>query len=131
MSIQWGSEALNQWAILMKLQTGDVDLKIREAETYRSQGLFAESLEIYEQILSVFTKLDPDIKKTVRGKIAGLKEEIERVEKEDPSLFNQDIPHFGQTPDSEETASTILTSASSLKDWAFFKEAAEEYNKTV
>jgi type II secretory ATPase GspE/PulE/Tfp pilus assembly ATPase PilB-like protein len=107
----------------------DVDLKIREAETYRSQGLFAESLEIYEEILSVFTKLDPDIKKTIREKITRLKREIERVEKEDPSLFNQDIPHLGQTPDSEETASAILTSASSLKELGLFKEAVEEYTK--
>jgi len=103
----------------------DVDLKIREAETYKSQGLFAESLEIYEEILSVFTKLDPDIKKNIREKITRLKDEIERVEKEDPFLFNQDIPHLGQTPE----ASAILASASSLKELGLFKEAAEEYTK--
>ncbi|OEU62718.1 MAG: hypothetical protein BA867_04310 [Desulfobacterales bacterium S5133MH16] len=107
----------------------DIDLKIREAETYRSQGLFAESLEIYEEILSVSTELDPDIKKTIREKITRLKEEIERIEKEDPSLFDQDISHLGETPDSEETAPAILTSASSLKELGLFKEAVEEYTK--
>ena len=107
----------------------DVDLKIREAETYRSQGLFAESLEIYEKILSVLTELDPDIKRTIREKITRLKEEIERVEKEDPSLFNQDISPLGQISESEETASAILTSASSLKELGLFKEAVEEYTK--
>ncbi len=107
----------------------DIDLKIREAETYRSQGLFAESLEIYEEILSVSTELDPDIKKTIREKITRLKEEIERLEKEDPSLFDQDISHLGETPDSEETAPAILTSASSLKELGLFKEAVEEYTK--
>lgn len=107
----------------------DVDLKIREAETYKSQGLFAESLEIYEKILSVCTELDPDIKKTIQEIITRLKEDIERIEKEDRSVFNQDISHMGQTPDSEETASAILTSASSLKELGLFKEAAEEYTK--
>ncbi|MGB2929929.1 MAG: ATPase, T2SS/T4P/T4SS family, partial [Desulfobacterales bacterium] len=107
----------------------DIDLKIREAETYRSQGLFAESLEIYEEILSVSTELDPDIKKTILKKITRLKEEIERLEKEDPSLFDQDISHLGETPDSEETAPAILTSASSLKELGLFREAVEEYTK--
>lgn len=107
----------------------DIDLKIREAETYRSQGLFAESLEIYEEILSASTELDPDIKKTIRKKITRLKEEIERLEKKDPSLFDQDISHLGETPDSEETAPAILTSASSLKELGLFREAVEEYTK--
>jgi len=108
-----------------EIKNMDVDLKIKEAETYRSQGLFAESLEIYEEILSVFTKLDPDIKKNIREKITRLKDEIERVEKEDPFLFNQDIPHLGQTPE----ASAILANASSLKELGLFKEAVEEYTK--
>ncbi len=107
----------------------DIDLKIREAETYRSQGLLAESLEIYEEILSVSTDLDPDIEKNIREKITRLKEEIERLEKEDPALFDQDISHLGETPDSEETAPAILTSASSLKELGLFREAVEEYTK--
>ena len=107
----------------------DVDLKIREAETYRSQSLFAESLEIYEKILSVFTDLDSDIKKTIREKITLLKKEIERIEKEDPFAFNQDISQIGQTLESEETTSAILNSASSLKELGLCKEAVEEYTK--
>ena len=79
----------------------DIDLKIREAEAYRSQGLFAESLEIYEEILSVSTELDPDIGETAQKKIALLKEEIERLEKEVPSLSDQDISYLKETLDSD------------------------------
>jgi len=107
----------------------NIDLKIREAETYRSQELFAESLEIYEEILSVSTELDPDIGKTIQEKIALLKEEIERLEKEAPSLSDQDISYLKETLDSEETAHAILTSASSLKELGLFREAVEEYTK--
>ena len=107
----------------------DIDLKIREAETYRSQELFAESLEIYEKILSVSTELDSDIGKTIQEKIALLKEEIERLEKEAPSLSDQDISYLKETLDSEETAHAILTSASSLKELGLFREAVEEYTK--
>jgi len=107
----------------------DIDLKIREAETYRSQGLFAESLEIYEEILSVSTELDPDIVETAQKKIALLKEEIERLEKEVPSLSDQDISYLKETLDSEETAHAIFTSALSLKELGLFREAVEEYTK--
>ena len=107
----------------------DIDLKIREAETYRSQGLFAESLEIYEEILSVSTELDPDIGETAQKKIALLKEEIERLEKEVPSLSDQDISYLKETLDSEETAHAIFTSALSLKELGLFREAVEEYTK--
>lgn len=107
----------------------DIDLKIREAETYRSQELFAESLEIYEEILSVSTELDPDIGETIQKKIALLKEEIERLEKEAPLLSDQDISYLKETLDSEETAHAILTSASSLKELGLFREAVEEYTK--
>ena len=107
----------------------DIDLKIREAETYRSQELFAESLEIYEEILSVSTELDSDIGKTIQEKIALLKEKIERLEKEAPSLSDQDISYLKETLDSEETAHAILTSASSLKELGLFREAVEEYTK--
>ena len=107
----------------------DIDLKIREAETYRFQGLFAESLEIYEEILSVSTELDPDIGKTVQKKITLLKEEIERLEKEVPSLSDQDISYLKKTLDFEETAHAIFTSALSLKELGLFREAVEEYTK--
>ena len=63
----------------------DIDLKIREAEAYRSQELFVESLEIYEEILSVSPELDLEIRKTITEKISLLKEGIERIEKEDVS----------------------------------------------
>jgi len=107
----------------------DIDLKIREAETYRSQELFAESLEIYEEILSISTELDPDIRKTVQQKIALLKEEIERLEKEVPSFSDQDISYLKETMDSEETAHAIFISALSLKELGLFREAVEEYTK--
>ena len=107
----------------------DIDLKIREAEAYRSQELFVESLEIYEEILSVSPELDLEIRKTVTEKISLLKEGIERIEKEDVSLSAQDISNLKKTWDSDETAPAILNSVSSLMELGLFKDAAEEYTK--
>jgi len=47
----------------------DVDLKIKEAEVYRSQGLFAESLQIYQSILSEPVEIDSNIQETITEKI--------------------------------------------------------------
>ena len=62
----------------------DIESKIKEAETYRSQGLLAESLEMYNQILSVSTKIDPKTQNTITKKIHQLKKEIEDIEQDDP-----------------------------------------------
>lgn len=107
----------------------DIDSKIREAEAYRSQELFSESLEIYEEILSASSELDPDIQEIVKEKIHLLKKEVDHLEQEDPSLSIQDISHIRKTWDAEETPEDIIVSAISLKELGLFKEAVEEYNK--
>ena len=107
----------------------DIDLKIREAEAYRSQELFVESLEIYEEILSVSPELDLEIRKTITEKISLLKEGIEQIEEKDVSLSAQDISNLKKTWDSDETAPAILNSVSSLMELGLFKDAVEEYTK--
>ena len=65
-------------------QKTGIDTKIKEAETYRSQGLFSESLEIYEGILSEAPDLDPDIRKNIFEKIDLIKTEIKALEQRRP-----------------------------------------------
>ena len=107
----------------------DIDSKIKEAEAYRSQELFSESLAIYEEILSASSELDSDIQEIVKEKIHLLKKEVDYLEQEDSSLSVQDISHIRKTWDAEETPEDIIVSAISLKELGLFKEAVEEYNK--
>jgi len=107
----------------------DIDLKIREAEAYRSHGLFQESLEIYEGVLSVTPDLHPDIQKNIKEKINLLTEQIKRLELEDPGLTAHDVSLLRETWAPEETGEEILGSASSLKELGLFKEAIEDYKK--
>jgi len=107
----------------------DIDLKIREAEAYRSQELFSESLGIYEDILAVFPKIDPETKKNITEKIDLLQEGIRRLEEEDPSLSEQDISYLKKTWGSDENVQATVTSALSLKELGLYKEAVEEYTK--
>lgn len=107
----------------------DVDLKIKEAEVYRSQGLFAESLQIYESILSEPVEIDSNIQETITEKIRLLKEKIEEIEQDDPLLSTQDVTVLQETWASDESVEEIISSASSFKELGLYKNAVEEYTK--
>ena len=107
----------------------DVDLKIKEAEVYRSQGLFAESLQIYQSILSEPVKIDSNIQETITEKIQMLKEKIEEIEQDDPLLSTQDVTALQETWASDESVEEIISSASSFKELGLCKNAVEEYTK--
>jgi len=107
----------------------DIDTKIKGAEAYHSHGLYQESLEIYEQILSIVPKEDPARQKNIREIIALIKKEIKDLEQDDPALSSQDISQIKATWAGEENVSGILDSASAFKELGLFKEAIEEYTK--
>ncbi len=108
-----------------------IDIKsiIKEAEIYRSQGLLTESLEMYEKILSVSAKIDPNTQNTITKKIHQLKKEIEHREQDDPSISSQDISLLKKTWVTRESADDILISVASFKELGLIKEAVEEYKK--
>jgi len=106
-----------------------VDSKIKEAEVYRSQGLLAESLQIYEGILAVSPEIDADIQKTITERIQSLKEGIDEIEQDDPLLSTQDITTLKETWTSEETVDEIISSAVSFKELGLCKNAVDEYIK--
>jgi type II secretory ATPase GspE/PulE/Tfp pilus assembly ATPase PilB-like protein len=107
----------------------DIKSKIKEAETYRSQGLLKESLEIYNNILSSSFKIDQNTQNTITKKVNQLKKEIEDLEQDDPEISSQDISLLRQTWVAKESADDIFISASSLRELGLIKEAVKEYNK--
>ncbi|MGB5985551.1 MAG: hypothetical protein WBG37_09625, partial [Desulfobacterales bacterium] len=58
-----------------------IGLTKREAELYRSQGLFKESLTLYEQLLDDTPGIDAQIKSTIKSKIAALRGEMDLVDR--------------------------------------------------
>ena len=107
----------------------DIESIIKEAEIYRSQGLLTESLEMYEKILSVPAKIDPNTQNTITKKIHQLKKEIEHIKQDDPSISSQDISLLKKTWVTRESADDILISVASFKELGLIKEAVEEYKK--
>lgn len=107
----------------------DIKTKMREAEAYKTHGLYRESLDVYEEILSVSGKLDSDVRKNIEEKIQQLKKEIDDVEQDDPEVSSDALSILKETWTPEETAGGILGSAQGLKELGLFKEAIEEYKK--
>ncbi len=107
----------------------DIELKIKEAEIYRTQGLYKESLLMYQDLQNDSSKIDPDIRKTITEKINLLKDQIEKLEKEDQELSSKDISQLRETWVADETVPEILSSAAAFRELGLFKEAVEEYVK--
>ena len=114
-----------------KTYTGiDIDSKINEAEAYRSMGLFMESLDVYEKILSKLDKSNPAKRDGIMENIDRLKEEIAGQETVyEKTASPEDILHFKKTVSKHESVTAILGSASAWKELGLYGEAAEEYKK--
>jgi len=110
----------------------DFDTKLKEADAYRDMGLLNESLQIYEELLSVPFKLEPKLQKDLTEKIKLVKEGIEALEQDDDELSSQAVSQLKETwAPEDETAHEILASAASLKELGLIKDAVEEYTKLL
>jgi type II secretory ATPase GspE/PulE/Tfp pilus assembly ATPase PilB-like protein len=110
----------------------EIELRIKEAETCYSMGMMAETLTIYEQILSGLKGQDGQIRDTVRSKINQLKKEIEVQEEADSRGFTaEDISIFKKTLSVHDDVPTLLDGAAALKELGLIEEAIAEYEKLL
>lgn len=110
----------------------DLETRVKEAEVYYSMGLFQAALDIYAQILEENTDLDPENREMVTDKMNLVEFEIANEEQADAqSLSTEDITSFKETLSSNETATTVIDSASAFKDLGLYKEAVTEYEKLL
>jgi len=109
-----------------------IGLTKREAETYRSHGLFQESLDLYEQLLDETFGIEEGVKNSIKSKIAELKSELERIERDQSrDISEADLQlirkNFGDQGGIEE----ILTQATAFHETGVYKEAIREYQKLM
>ncbi len=106
----------------------DVDIRIKEAEIYRSMGLLKESLIVYDEILAVLPKLAPDRMDPILGTVRVLKKEMSSLERHVPEISQEDISVIKEaiTVDGQ---SGILDNALAFKQLGLMNEAVVEYEK--
>lgn len=110
--------------------SNDLDSRLNEAEVYYDQGLFAESMEVYEQVLSDTPEIDLQRKKTVKEKIVSIKNKIEsETRREVAKISSEELSIIKKSLTSHKTISDILDNASAFRELSLFKEAITEYEK--
>ncbi len=108
----------------------DLQFKLNEAEVYRSMGLLAESLNVYEKILSDTPKSDSSNREKVEQTIGQVKKEI--VDEEQANVENvstEDISILKKAVSNNENVQAVLASASAWKELGLYGEAVAEYEK--
>ena len=108
----------------------DLQSKLNEAEVYRSMGLLAESLNVYEKILSDIPKSDSRNREKVEQTIGQVKKEI--VDEEQANVENvstEDISILKKAVSNNENVQAVLASASAWKELGLYGEAVAEYEK--
>jgi type II secretory ATPase GspE/PulE/Tfp pilus assembly ATPase PilB-like protein len=114
-----------------KMRT-DIDARINEAEVCRSMGLYVDSLNIYESILSIASPQDVEVQDTIKKRIDTLKKEIADQEvAETNRVTPRDITMFKETFSSRGDVPEILDSASAFQEMGLHVEAVAEYLKVL
>lgn len=110
----------------------DYEAKMKEAETYRIMGLFAESVSTYQEILNNVPDLNPASREKIQKEIASIKKEIEIEEEVDKkNLSTEEISQIKKSLTSGDNISITLDSASAFKELGLYTEALSEYEKIV
>jgi tetratricopeptide (TPR) repeat protein len=103
----------------------------REAELYRSHGLFEEALNLYQQILDENPELDTDIRTAVVEKIGVIRQEIVASIPTPADLSEQEVELVKKSWGIQETPQEILMAANVFREIGLLKEAIDEYQKLL
>lgn len=110
----------------------DIESRINEAEVCRSMGLFSDSLNIYENVLSQVPKQDAETMETVKKRIDILKKEISDTEETQPKgVSAKEISMLKKTLSVQGDAPALLDSASAFKEMGLHGDAVAEYAKLL
>lgn len=102
----------------------------REANTYRSHGLYEEARDLYQELLSSPRQLPPEIKTDIEHQLQLIELEIccETPEERD-ALSHEQISVIKQGWSEQATVADILSCAESLYHLGRFEEALDELRK--
>ncbi len=104
----------------------------REAELYRSQGLFEEAQQLYRDVLSNTDTLGVRLSKSLREQILTIEDELAALEVDLVDFVSdRDMNILKRSWRGADTTNDILTSATALGDIGLFAAGVEEYCKLI
>jgi len=110
----------------------DIESRINEAEVCRSMGLYGDSLNIYENLLSLISPQDTATRDKIKKRINLLNKEMSDSEKEKSGKVSaQDLSMLKKTIVREGDVNETLDSASAFQEMGLHGEAIAEYVKLI
>jgi type II secretory ATPase GspE/PulE/Tfp pilus assembly ATPase PilB-like protein len=110
----------------------NIESRINEAEVCRSMGLYNDSLDIYESIISNVDPQDTHVQETIRKRINVLKNEIgSQKEAQSSEEDTTDALLSEKTVSGKVDIPEILDSAAAFQEMGLHPEAITEYGKLL
>ena len=104
----------------------------REAELYRSQGLFEEAQQLYRDVLDNSDALGGRLAKSPKNQILKIEEELEAMEVDLVDFVSErDMNILKGSWRGANSANDILTCATAFGDIGLFEAGVEEYRKLI
>ena len=114
------------------LQLSEFELKLKEAETCHSMGLFNEALSSYQKSLSLIQDQDKKRLNVIQNKIDQIQKELVNLEESDSKEISSDaVVNIKNSMAHNDDAASIADKAAALMELGFIKEAVEEYEKLL
>ena len=112
--------------------SADVASKIKEAEVCHSMGLFVESLNVYEDILSRLPDNDDSGRQGVQEKIEALQKQIKSLEDDtQTSISTDDLDIIKKALSADDNLPGLHDSANAFKELGLCSEAVSEYENLL
>ncbi len=104
----------------------------REAELYRSQGLFEEAQQLYRDVLENTDALGGRLSKSLQNQILQIEDELAAMEVDLVDFVSaRDMSILKRSWLGADSANDILTCATALGDIGLFEAGVEEYRKLI
>jgi type II secretory ATPase GspE/PulE/Tfp pilus assembly ATPase PilB-like protein len=110
----------------------EFEIKLKEAKTGYSMGLFNEALSIYQESLSLIPEQDKVSLNIIQNKIAQIQKELANWEdSENQEISSDDVVIIKNSMAHDGDAASIVDKAIALKELGLIKEAVDEYEKLL
>ena len=110
--------------------TSEFELKLNEAKTCHSMGLFNEALSIYQQALKLIPDQGEKSFTVIQNNIGQIQKELANLEDNGGQEISADgVVTIKNSMAHDDDAASIVDKAIALKELGLIKEAVDEYEK--
>ena len=109
----------------------ELQIKLKEAQSYQSMGLLDEALGLYKQVFSSSIDKDARIQELAQQHINQLEKDLSDWNSSNNQISAEDISALKSSMPQEDNFTTILDQARALQELGLFAEAKGAYDKLL